>query len=105
MPVSAAGIRTEPPVSVPSPAGAAPQAIAAAVPPLLPPANLAGSAGLRTGPYEPFALVAPNASSCMLVLPSTIAPAARSRVIAAASSSGMKLASTSEPAVLGNPAT
>ena len=39
------------------------EAMAAAVPPLDPPATLAGSAGLRTAPKYEFLLVMPNASS------------------------------------------
>ena len=73
--VRAAGMRTEPPVSVPSPPGAIPAAMAAAVPPLDPPGNRARSYGLRTGPKVALLLVAPKAGSCMLFLPSTIAPA------------------------------
>lgn len=45
-PHSAAGIRIEPPVSVPSATGAAPMATATAEPPLDPPASRAGSQGL-----------------------------------------------------------
>ncbi len=105
MPVSVAGMRTEPPVSVPGPAGAAPQATAAAVPLLLPPAKRSGPAGLRTGPNGPFALGAPKTSSCMFVLPRMIAPASRSRATAAASWAGTRSASTLEPAEFGSPAT
>jgi hypothetical protein len=43
MPLSAAGIRTEPPVSVPRPAAAMRAAIALAVPPEEPPAMRLGS--------------------------------------------------------------
>src|SRR5262245_49190349 len=74
-PHRAAGIRTEPPVSVPSPAGASRAATATPVPPLLPPGISRRSHGFRAGPNEPLLLVTPYASSWRLVLPSTIAPA------------------------------
>ena len=46
-PQAAAGKRSEPPVSEPSPAGMAPQATAAAVPADEPPVIRVGSQGLR----------------------------------------------------------
>ncbi len=50
MPQNAAGMRVDPPVSVPKAKGTTPRAIAAALPPDDPPATRAGSKGLRTGP-------------------------------------------------------
>jgi len=50
MPQSAAGMRTDPPVSVPRPAGQIRAAIPAPVPPLLPPGIIVGSYGLCTAP-------------------------------------------------------
>jgi len=50
MPVSAAGWRIEPPVSVPVAAGAMRAATAAAEPPEEPPGTRLVSQGLRTGP-------------------------------------------------------
>ena len=52
MPQSAAGIRVEPPVSVPSPAGTMRAAIAAAVPPEEPPGMRDRSYGFFTGPAK-----------------------------------------------------
>src|SRR5882762_4538760 len=78
MPHRAAGMRVDPPVSEPMPAGANRAATPAALPPLLPPGILDGSYGLRTGPNAPLLLVMPNASSCMLALPKRMPPA-RSR--------------------------
>ena len=80
MPVSAAGIRVEPPVSDPSPQVTIPAAIAAAVPPDEPPGMRLLSYGFFTGPakVDKFVLVMPNASSCILALPMTIAPASSS---------------------------
>src|SRR3954447_18954320 len=49
-PQHAAGIRIEPPVSVPRPASATPSAIAAAVPPLEPPAVRPGYDGVGPAP-------------------------------------------------------
>ena len=50
-PHSAAGMRTEPPVSVPTASGTSPAATAAADPALDPPAIRAGSCGLAHGPF------------------------------------------------------
>jgi hypothetical protein len=50
IPHSAAGCRIEPPVSVPIAHGAAPDATAAAEPPLDPPGTRERSHGLSTGP-------------------------------------------------------
>ena len=49
-PLSAPGMRTEPPVSVPSVSSAMSAATAAPAPPLDPPGLRAGSQGLRAGP-------------------------------------------------------
>ena len=62
MPQAAAGMRMEPPVSVPTDPKHMPSA-AAADPPLDPPADLEGSSGLRTAPNAVSSLVVPNANS------------------------------------------
>ena len=49
-PHAAAGIRTEPPVSVPSASGTIPAASAAALPLLEPPATRSGATGLTVSP-------------------------------------------------------
>ena len=77
-PHAAAGMRIEPPVSVPSVASAMPAATLAAEPPLDPPGDRDGSSGLRAGPNAESSLVVPNANSCRLVLPMMTAPASRS---------------------------
>jgi hypothetical protein len=61
------------------------------------------SYGLRTGPAKDaaFVLVMPNASSCRLVLPSTIAPASRSRCSDGASAAGRACRSAGVPPVVG----
>ena len=105
MPFRAAGMREDPPVSVPSPARTTPAAIATAVPPLLPPAKQLGSNALRTGPKAALLLVMPYANSCMFALPTICAPAKRSRATAGASTLGTYVRSAGVPQVQGMPAT
>ena len=81
------GMRMDPPVSVPRAIGTTPPASAAADPPLDPPVMREGSHGLAVGPHAETRLVAPAASSCMFVLPITMAPAARKRRTTSASAS------------------
>ena len=81
VPVTLAGIRMLPPVSVPSATTHPPAATEAADPPELPPGIRSGSQGLRAG-----ALTTPAAYSCVTVLPIGIAPAARNLVTTTASS-------------------
>ena len=78
MPVSAAGWRIEPPVSVPSAPATRPAATAAAEPPDEPPGTRVGSHGLRTGPYAEFSFDEPMANSSIVSLPTSTAPASRS---------------------------
>src|SRR5881409_440117 len=78
-PHSAAGCRTEPPVSVPSAQTASPAATAAAEPPDDPPGTVARSHGLRTGPYAEFSFEDPIANSSQFVFPTRTEPAWRSR--------------------------
>ena len=85
MPVNAAGWRIEPPVSLPKASGTMPAATAAAEPPEEPPGERAGSQGLRVGPWHECSVEEPIANSSMLVRPTTIAPAARSRSTTVAS--------------------
>ena len=80
-----AGIRIDPPVSVPRARGTTPAATAAPDPPLDPPVIRARSQGLAVGPQAEMRLVAPAASSCWLVLPTRMAPASRMRTTTAAS--------------------
>jgi hypothetical protein len=79
IPVSAAGWRIEPPVSVPIESGAWNAATATAEPPLLPPGTVSRSHGLATGPYALCSFDEPIANSSMLVLPRITAPASRNR--------------------------
>ena len=79
-PQNAAGIRIEPPPSDPSAIGTSPAATAAALPPLEPPGLRSSFHGLRVIPNAAELVKCPQAaSSHSAVLPSTIAPAARSR--------------------------
>ncbi len=87
MPQNDDGIRMDPPVSVPRAMGTTPAASAAADPPLDPPVIRVGSQGFAVGPHAETRFVAPAASSCMLVLPTTMAPAARIRRTSSASAS------------------
>ena len=83
--VRAAGWRMEPPVSVPMPSGAWPDASAAEVPPPEPPGVRSVSNGLRTGPNAEFSLDEPIANSSRLVLPKIGMPASRSLRVTVAS--------------------
>src|SRR5579871_64446 len=97
-PQAAAGMRIEPPVSVPSAPRTSPLATAAAEPPLLPPGTWLVFQGLRVG-----GVIVPKANSCVFVLQSSTLPASRSLVTTVASSSGTHSASTREPAVVRTP--
>ena len=74
-----AGLRSEPPTSVPSANGSMPHATATAAPPLLPPQVRSGAQGLRVAPKTRLKVCEPAANSGVLVLPMTMAPAARRR--------------------------
>ena len=104
MPLSAAGMRMEPSVSVPSATSASPAATAAPEPPLEPPGMRAGSHGLPVRPKCGFSVVIPHANSWVLVLPITSAPAARSAATTGASRSGSRR-KNEEPTRVGKPAT
>src|SRR5438105_6212499 len=71
IPQQAAGMRIEPPLSVPRATSARPAAIAAAEPPLDPPASRPLASGLGTVPKCGFSEVVPYANSCRLVLPTS----------------------------------
>src|SRR5215207_3398005 len=76
MPQNAAGMRMEPPPSLPCASGPRPAATAAAAPPLEPPAVLPCFQGLCVGPTRRFPESAFQPYSGVLVLPSITAPAA-----------------------------
>src|SRR3954466_8508588 len=87
-PLHAAGMRVEPPPSVATASGAMPLATATAAPPLEPPLERALLQALRVRPNsgESVRHLLPN--SGVVVLPTRIAPSARSRATATASSAG-----------------
>src|SRR3954468_22510952 len=97
-------MRIDPLRSPPSPRNPSPAARAPAVPPLDPPGVRDGSQGLREVPARSLYDCQSPASSGMLVLPTTIAPAAFSRATATASSSGTYEASFVHPEVVRTPA-
>src|SRR5579859_7191384 len=102
-PLSAAGCRMEPPVSVPVAAGAMRAATAAAEPPEEPPGTSRLSHGFRTGPKYELSLEEPMANSSMLHLPSVTAPAAPRRSTTCASYGLTKFSSIREPHVVRSP--
>src|SRR5690625_5028379 len=87
-PVTAAGFRIDPPVSVPNAKGTMPLATATAEPPLDPWAVRLRSQGLRQDPNTSFSVVLPHANSWRFVFPIGIAPASRSCLTTTASRDG-----------------
>jgi hypothetical protein len=104
MPQALAGLRNEPPMSLPSPTGLMPLARAAASPPLEPPAVRPGCHGLRVIPWSELTVWMRSAMSGKLVRPMGIAPAARIRSTAGASKGTAVCASAGTPQVVGRPA-
>src|SRR6516225_6321946 len=72
---NAAGLRSDPPVSLPSATGTSPQASATAAPPEDPPHVFVRSQGLRVAPKTVLKVCEPAPNSGVLVLPSVITPA------------------------------
>ena len=108
MPQHAAGVRIEPPVSVPNATSASPVATATALPLDEPPGTRVGSSGFTGVPNHGFTPVPPNASSCRFVLPTMRAPAARAPARQAASAvagAAHGQPRPREPAVVTTPAT
>src|SRR5687768_12188995 len=85
---NAAGLRSDPPVSLPSAMGTMPHASATAAPPLLPPQLRVGSYGFLVAPNTGLNVCEPAPSSGVLVLPTVSAPPLRMRVMIGASASG-----------------
>ena len=103
VPVTAAGCRMEPPVSVPMASGAWYEAIAADEPPPEPPGIRVRSHGLPVGPYALFSVEDPMANSSMLVLPRMTTSASFSRRVTVASYGGIQPSRILEPTVVGTP--
>jgi hypothetical protein len=89
--------------SLPSATGSMCVASATAAPPLLPPADFVRSNALRVTPKTSLNVCEPRPNSGVLVLPTTMQPAAFIRSTISASWSGTWSASSGEPSVLGIP--
>src|SRR6476659_7973978 len=105
MPQALAGLRTLPPVSVPSAKGKNPPPSPAPEPEEEPPGWWSRFHGLRAGGQGRSKLGPPMANSWVDNLPITIAPAARSRATPAASAAAGVAGITLEWQVVGKPAT
>lgn len=92
-------LRLEPPASVPIASGTRPAATAAAGPPDEPPGVNFGSSGCRVGPYSGEVVTPLQANSDVAPMPTTTAPALRSRSIAIASCGATNSANRREPCV------
>src|SRR4029077_20743166 len=93
----------EPPPSVPRASGPWPVATAAAAPPDEPPAVRERSHGLRVAPKSGLSVSGLCPNSGVVVLPTRMAPASRSRRTGTASSAGTWSAKISEPIVVRTP--
>ncbi len=87
-PQHAAGMRIEPPPSLPCASGTMPDATAAAAPPDEPPGVLSVSHGLRAGPKRRDSVTGTIPNSGRFVFPTSTKPASRSRRTTNASRSG-----------------
>src|SRR5260370_27462883 len=88
IPANDAGMRIEPPPSVPTWSGPRPAAAAAEAPPLEPPGVRSRFHGFRVGPKRRLCVAPIQPNVGVLVLPSMIAPAAFRRWTMGASSAG-----------------
>src|SRR6185295_2075908 len=105
MPQQLAGLRTLPPVSVPSAIGNRPAATPAPEPDDEPPGWWSGFQGLRAGGHGRSKLGPPIANSWVDSLPTTMAPAERSLLTTTASAVATLSCSIFEWQVVGRPAT
>src|SRR5579863_723063 len=105
-PQQAAGMRIDPPVSVPNATSASPVATATADPDDDPPGSRRGSSGLTGVPDQWLMPLADQHSSVSPVLPTIRAPASRAdETTAASATAGSAIsATTGQPAVVGSPA-
>src|SRR5437763_10505627 len=100
-PHSAAGCRTEPPVSEPSAAGTMRAATAAAEPPDEPPATQSRFQGLRVGPNAECSVDDPMANSSRFVLATMDQPLARRRATTVAANGERECGRMSDPHAVG----
>ena len=103
-PQQCAGLRSDPPRSLPRPNGLIPVARAAASPPLDPPGVRCGFHGLRVRPCSHESVWTRRPKSGRLVRPTGIAPAARSRSTCGASIGATASARAGIACVVGVPA-
>ena len=102
-PQNDAGMRIEPPPSVPIATGTAPDATVAAEPALEPPEFLAGSHGLRVTPVRGEIPVPFQPNSGVVAFPITTAPAAVSRATIGAETGAGSSELVSDPFQVGSP--
>lgn len=100
----AAGLRSDPPVSLPVAIGDMPQASDTAAPPLLPPQVLPRSYGLWVAPNTVLNVCDPAPNSGVFVFPSVIAPARFTRATISASFFGTLSLKNGDPCVVRMPA-
>src|SRR3984957_5481005 len=105
VPVKAAGMRIDPPPSVPSANGVIPAATEAAQPALEPPGVSLRSIGLRVTPVSGLSPTGLHPNSLVVVLPIRIAPLAFARSTEGASTFPMLSAMPREPKAWGKPPT
>ena len=103
IPANEAGIRIEPPPSVPTPIGASPAATAADAPPLEPPGVRSRRHGLRVAPKSRLWVAPSQPNVGVLVLPIMMAPAAFRRATIGASSVGTLSEKSRVPNVVRTP--
>ena len=96
-PQKQAGMRIDPPVSLPTATGTIPAATAAPEPPLEPPGTRSRFHGFLAPPRAWCWVVMPHPNSCDRVVPTITAPARRRRRTHSASASAVRPASTSDP--------
>ena len=104
-PQKCAGRRTLAPESVPSANAAEPDATAAAEPPLDPPAERSSACGLFVRPKTSLSVSIPPPHGGRFVLPTTTAPAARSRATTTASAAATTPRRSGTPTTSGRPPT
>ena len=102
-PVKLAGMRTDPPPSVPMDNVQRPAASAAAAPPLEPPGVRSVFHGLRQGSPSLFSVVPDWPNSGVLVLPKIIAPDCLTRSTTMESMSGTRCLKIVDPMVVTTP--
>src|SRR5208337_2940978 len=106
-PQNEAGMRIEPPASLPCAIGTIREATAAPAPPLEPPTPRSGFHGFRVGPHARVSVAIEGPHSGTVVWPRVINPAARNRFATFEVERAVKWASLSgfHPQLIGSPVT